>query len=162
MTFDEMLNIAEGMDVEVFTFHFTDSLRGLCVGQNIAITDEAQSDTERKCILAEELGHYISNAGDITSEKHLKEEKRGRRWGYEVLLPLSSLVTAARSGCQNLAEMAEYLEVTEDYLQETLMAYEEKYGLYTEFENYAVFFSPLSIAVYTYDELKAQYEYAEA
>ena len=42
--------------------------------------------------------------------------------------------------------MAEYLDVTEDYLEEALACYRSKYGVYTVVDNYAIYFIP-NIAV---------------
>ena len=161
MTYEDMLALAEEMGVEIVDFHFTDGLRGLCVDNHIAITAEAESDTERKCVLAEELGHFVTGSGDITGREDIKAENRGRRWGYDILVPLDDMIAAAQSGCQNLAEMADYLDITEPYLLEALAAYERKYGLFLEYKNYAVFFYPLSIAVYRYDELQEFYAVSE-
>ena len=39
-------------------------------------------------------------------------------------------------------EMADYLDVTEDFLKDALKSYRRKYGIYTEIDNYIVFFEP--------------------
>ena len=38
--------------------------------------------------------------------------------------------------------MAEYLEVTEPFLKDTLEAYRLKYGQYTTIDNYIIYFEP--------------------
>ena len=41
--------------------------------------------------------------------------------------------------------MAEYLDVTEDYLEEALACYRSKYGVYTVVDNYAIYFIQMCI-----------------
>jgi hypothetical protein len=42
--------------------------------------------------------------------------------------------------CQNLYEIAEYLNVTPKFLSDALECYKSKYGLYAEVDNYAIIF----------------------
>ena len=44
--------------------------------------------------------------------------------------------------CRNLHELAECLEVSEDFLKEALECYREKYGCYTELDGYLIMFKP--------------------
>lgn len=39
-------------------------------------------------------------------------------------------------------EIAEYLDVTETYLSKAIQCYRSKYGLYTFFDNYIIYFEP--------------------
>ena len=43
------------------------------------------------------------------------------------------------------AELAEFLNVTEDFLEESIQHYREKYGLYCEIDHYIVYFDPLGV-----------------
>jgi hypothetical protein len=52
------------------------------------------------------------------------------------------IVKAYQYGCCNLYDMAEYLEVTEQFLLDTLKAYRLKYGQYTIIDNYIIYFEP--------------------
>ena len=45
-------------------------------------------------------------------------------------------------GCQSIAEMADYLEVTEEFLHEALSHYKRKYGLSTNIDRYIIYFEP--------------------
>lgn len=42
--------------------------------------------------------------------------------------------------------MAEYLELTEEFLKDALQKYQDKYGICVEIDNYVIFFEP-SLAV---------------
>ena len=49
-----------------------------------------------------------------------------------------------KRGCQDIHEMAEFLDVTEEYLEEAIDCYTEKYGEFAKVNNYTVFFIPES------------------
>lgn len=146
MNYEDLLEIAEKEGVNVVEFEFTSDIKGLYCDGMIAITTSADGDIERKCILAEELGHYFSNIGDITGDK--KQELRGRKWGYEALICLEDIVDAVVGGCEYLADLAEQLGITEQYLSEALSYFSRKYGDCVEVNGYIVRFSDQSLAVY--------------
>jgi len=118
-------------------------LKGLYSDNVIAISSRLNSSTEKACILAEELGHHYTSAGDIldqTKLSNVKQEKRARSWAYERLIPLNRLIDACAAGCRNRYELAEYLEVTEEFLDEAIKRYKEKYGLFYTVNNYTIYF----------------------
>lgn len=85
----------------------------------------------KKDVLAEELGHHFTTVGNIidqTNLNNIKQEKTARQWAYSKVLPLSCFVEAYKYGCSNPFEVAEFLNVTESFLQEALERYIEKYG----------------------------------
>lgn len=65
------------------------------------------------------------------TQNNRKQELRARAWGYNRLIGLAGLVQAFEYGCRNQYEMAEYLDITEEYLEDALMHYRSKYGIYT-------------------------------
>ena len=99
--------------------------------------------------MAEELEHHHTAVGDIldqsTAGNH-KQEMRGRIWAYNNQVGLRGIINAYLHHCQNLSESAEYLGVTEEFLNDTLTYYRNKYGVYTTVDNYAIIFEP-SVAV---------------
>ena len=102
-------------------------------------------ETKKKCVLAEELGHYHTTTGDImdlSSVENRKQERKARIWGYNRLIGLSGILSAYKAGCLNTFEMAEHLEVTEDFLQEALSCYKQKYGVCARIDNYVIYFEP--------------------
>lgn len=116
--------------------------------QMILLNKNLPIQAEKRCVLAEELGHYYTTFGNITDQtdvRNRKHEKRARNWAYEKLVPLDKLVAASRLGIRNRYELAEYLEVTETFLEEALLHFREKYGLYAAFENYFIYFDPLGV-----------------
>lgn len=102
-------------------------------------------EIQKKCVLAEELGHYHTSVGDImdqTLTSNRKQEYRARLWAYNKLIGLSGIVSAYSAGCRNLYDMAAHLDVTEEFLQEAHSCYRQKYGIYTRHKKYVIYFEP--------------------
>jgi len=125
--------------------HFKGKLSGLYVDGNIALSDKLKTSKEKVCVLAEELGHHHTTYGNIIDMRQAvnrKQERKARLWGYNRLIGLYGLIRAFEKGCRNKHEIAEYLEVTEDYLDEAMKCYREKYGEGKGVDNYYVSFEP--------------------
>lgn len=120
---------------------------GRIKGNRIAIKNDIPT-TQKACVLAEELGHHYTTVGNILDQskaENRKQERRARLWAYRKMFDLIDLVSAYKHGCRNRYEIAEYLEVTESFLQEALDTYKEKYGPYTKVDRYVVYFEPLGV-----------------
>lgn len=103
-------------------------------------------EIQKKCVLAEELGHYHTTSGNILNQNSVqnrKQERKARIWSYNKLVGLSGIISCYRARCHNLYEMAEHLEVTEDFLKEALDYYRSKYGPHTRTDNYVIYFEPI-------------------
>lgn len=125
---------------------------GRIKGIKIAIRNDIDTTTEKSCILAEELGHYYTTTGNILDQSvvmNRKQEHRARLWAYDKMIGLNGLISAAKAGCQSQYEIAEYLEITEEFLSEALAVYRQKYGLGKLVDNYWICFTPTS-QVYEY------------
>ncbi|WP_302811561.1 hypothetical protein [Roseburia hominis] len=132
------------------TSHFCGTkIKGLYLDKHIAISKDISTDTEKACILAEELGHHYTATGNILDQstvENRKQEMRGRIVAYNKLVGLRGIVDAYLHHCQSISESAEYLEVTEEFLIDSLNYYRNKYGVYTKLDNYVIVFEP-NIAV---------------
>ncbi|SMG58362.1 ImmA/IrrE family metallo-endopeptidase [Paenibacillus aquistagni] len=147
---DKLLDDAELCGIQIREHNFKSlRLKGLYTDSVITLNKAAISTTaELTCVLAEELGHHFKSAGNILDQKDIsnrKQELRGREWGYGYLIPLESFINAHKYGVRNRYELAEYLNVTEEYLDEAIKRYEEKYGLYVPVGKYTVCFSPFGV-----------------
>lgn len=122
--------------------------KGRIKGNRIAINNKL-TEKEKKCILAEELGHYYTGAGDILDQScasNRKQELHGRIYAYNKLVGLMGIVDAYKNHCANISETAEHLDVPEDFLKDAICHYKSKYGKYAIVDNYVIFFEP-NIAV---------------
>ena len=118
---------------------------GRIKGNKVAIRQDIETTVQKTCVLAEELGHHCTSVGDIldqTAEQNRKQEFRARMWAYNELVGLMGIVRAFHHGCHSTYEVAEYLEVTEEFLNDALNAYKDKYGVYTTVDNYIIYFIP--------------------
>ena len=121
---------------------------GLIRGSRIAIRKDIETQAEKSCVLAEEIGHYRTSSGNILDQNKAesrKQEYRARLYGYNLKIGLAGLIRAYEAGCGNLYEMAEYLDATEEYLEEAIDCYKSKYGLCTSIDNYIIYFEPLAV-----------------
>lgn len=122
--------------------------KGLIKGNRIAIKKDIPTLTEKSCVLAEELGHFYTTTGCILDQDdsdNRKQELKARMWAYDKQVGLSGLIDAFENKCETLHDMADYLDVTEEFLIETLEAYASKYGLSKKVGNYTIYFEPLQI-----------------
>lgn len=144
--YEEMQDRAYNAGIDVVEYSFRNkTIKGLYCDGTIAISDDIDTITEKTCILAEEMGHHYTSAGNIidqTDEQNRKQEFRARMWAYNDRIQLNQIVDAYKYGCRNTYEIAEYLEVTEEFLNDALNAYRDKYGVYTIVDNYAIYFIP--------------------
>lgn len=117
---------------------------GRIKGNRIAIRKD-MTDTQKACVLAEELGHYHTTIGNIldqTSLENVKQERIARLWAYDKKIGLFGLVKCFEERCLNIHEMADCLGVTEDFFQEALECYRQKYGICTKYGYYTIYFEP--------------------
>ena len=136
-------------NVKVYDYYLgEENFKGFYIDGNVALNTSIESSIEKACVLAEELGHHYTTVGNILDQskaENRKQERRARLWAYKRAFDLVDLVSAYKHGCRNRYEIAEYLEVTESFLQEALDTYKEKYGPYTKVDKYVVYFEPLGI-----------------
>lgn len=118
--------------------------KGRILGNRIAIKSNL-TEREKKCIMAEELGHYYTGTGDIldqSSVSNRKQELHGRMHAYNRLIGLMGIVDTYKAGYHSIHDMAEHLEVTETFLVDALKQYRDKYGTSVNLDNYVIFFEP--------------------
>ena len=118
---------------------------GRIKGSRVAIRQDLSTSVEKACVLAEELGHHYTTYGNILDQSdasNRKQELRARAWAYNKQIGLLGLIRAYEHGCRNRFEIAEYLEVTEEVLEECLTFYRNKYGMCRSIDNYVVYFIP--------------------
>lgn len=95
--------------------------------------DELGTYIDEKCTLAEELGHYYMDAkyNYHTTDNTLKskQEYRAKKWSYTALIPFEKLKSAIKNGLYEIYQLADYFEVTYEYMQNAINFYQSKYGV---------------------------------
>ena len=137
-------------DVDVVEYDFrSDNIKGLYSDGVIAINNKLTT-LEKTGTVAEEIGHHFTSHGDIidiSSVSNQKQELKARMWGYNKLIGLQGLVSAFEHHCKNIFDVADYLNVTVNYLKEAIRAYQNKYGNYVELDNYTIHFNYPSVGI---------------
>ncbi len=147
MLYDELLIKAENEGINVYKRDIG-ALKGLYIDGNIALSPSIETLSEMACVLAEELGHYYTTVGDILDQSKVenrKQERRARGWAYERLVSLKSLIEASKQGIKNRYELAEFLGVSERFIDEAIQYYKGKHGLYYRTGDYIIYFEPLGV-----------------
>lgn len=143
--FEELEDVAYQDGVDVLNYRFeSNNIKGLYCDGVIAIRED-MTIPEKTCALAEELGHHETSVGnilDMSSAANRKQERQARLHGYNRLIGLIGIVHAFNAGCQNKYEIADFLDGTEEYLQECINCYQSKYGICTTVDNYVIYFVP--------------------
>ena len=143
--YEKLLNQAASDDVCVDESFELIADNGLYIDGNIALSDKLETNREKACVLAEELGHHYTSVGNIIDMKdayNRKQERQARLWSYNRMIGLRGITNAFEAGCQNRHEMAEYLEVTEEFLQDCIDCYRDKYGVGHAVDNHYIMFIP--------------------
>ena len=144
LTYDILQKQYEYLNIQELDLSEVQGLKGFCFDDNIAI-EKNMTQTEKACILAEELGHYHTTSGDILNQNEVsnrKQEQRARFWAYNKLIGLSGIINGFEAGCQSRYELADFLGVTEEFLQSALDRYSAKYGRCIQIGDYIILFAP--------------------
>lgn len=117
------------------------------------------SEAEKCCLLAEELGHYHTSAGNtVLSSKRCplayciicRSEEKAMRWAIDRLITMRQLADALSKAPGSLWELADLLEVSEPFLERAIELFKLRHGLLYEGDDFVIMFEPL--AVYLCDE----------
>lgn len=149
MEYEELLEEADSAGVLVVeNLDFESEASGLINGDVIGLSKHLSTYAEKSCVLSEELGHYHTSVGDILDQRsgnNIKQEYKARLWGYCKMITLDKLISAKAAGCRNKYEIAEYLNVTEAFLQDAINCYRSKYEKGLQKGDYIIFFEPFNI-----------------
>lgn len=148
--YEELLDIAEKEGITVIEYDFSGDTLGLYCDGCIFINKWANS-IEKACTLAEEIGHHSTASENIFRMESLESRKQeilGRNWGIKQVLLFDDIIDAIIGGCERLSEIAEHLDITEDFLSEALGYFLQKNGPRIEYDDYTVILSANSVIVH--------------
>lgn len=117
---------------------------GRIKGNRVAIS-KSLTQAQKSCVLAEELGHHYTTVGNILDQSdtgNRKQEFRSRLWAYNKNVGLHGIIKAYEKNLTDLNDVAEFLDVTPEFLRDALECYREKYGNHVEVDNYVIMFEP--------------------
>lgn len=149
MFYEKLLNEAYQHKIDIYEEPMKPKVKGLYGDNVIWINKNIDTTIEKACVLAEEIGHYHTTVGDIIDQSKLqnvKQEKLARKWASNRLVSPAKLIKAFEHGCRSRFEIADFLNVTELFLEESLTFYREKYGTELQVdESYTLFLDPLAV-----------------
>lgn len=152
MPYERLRAEASKHNVLIYEMPMPPTIKGLYADNIIWINRKMNTQVEKACILAEELGHYHTSSGNILDQSDIrnrKQELRARQWAYQCMLPLDKIVQAYQARICGRYELSEFLEVTEEFLQTAIDRYTAKYGLYVRVDKkYTICFEPLRVIEY--------------
>lgn len=144
--YNKLLKYCDSKKIDVYEIDLIN--KGLYSDGIIALSNRMSTSNEKACILAEELGHYHTTVGDILDQskaENRKQERRARAWAYALLVPFEALIEAFEVGIIGRHDLAEFLGITEEYLQQAINYYRDKYGVGIALGDYIIYFDPLGV-----------------
>lgn len=145
--YEKLLSNANDNNVTVYDDYNLKGTRikGLYCDGSVAISNSLRTQKEKTCVLAEELGHFYTSTGnilDMSDTGNRKQEARARLWAYNRQVGLQGIINCYKANRRTLHDMADYLNVTEEFLSDAIECYRSKYGISVQVDNYVVGFQP--------------------
>lgn len=136
MNLNNLYDLAEKEKIKIYDWHIEDAYGAFINIDKInAIAlnyNKIGTYVEEKCILAEEIGHYYYDAtySPYCQDMQLitKQERKAKKFAYNVLVPFENLRKAILSGKTSILSLAEYFDVTAQFMSNCIALYLEKYG----------------------------------
>ena len=133
---------------------FNSNAKALIAGKVIGLSEELETTAEKKCALSEELAHFDIGGGDILGLKSdinaSRIEYRARKKAVFDMVAPEDFIDAYKNGVQNFYDFADFLNITTDFLEETIKIYKQTYGNFLKVGDYYIMFDPLGICDMTF------------
>lgn len=144
---NELLSIIDDLQIKLVEKDMTSiNLKGLYLDNIIVLEKNLESDAERASIIAEEIGHYITAANNILDQSSLhnqKEEEKAHRWAAQCIITPIKLIQAFEAGVSSRYELAEFLGVTEEFIENSIPLLKKLNGDSITIDEYIIHFDPL-------------------
>jgi hypothetical protein len=145
---DRLYKIIDDACITLVEDDIPGKVKGLYFDNIIVLHKKINLEAEKKCILAEEIGHHFTASNIIIDKSKLnneKQEEAARRWASKLLFEPIRLIDAFNAGVSNRWELSQYLDLTEDFIEESIKHFKKFYGEYITINEYTVHFDPLWI-----------------
>lgn len=136
MNLNNLYDLAEKEKIKIYDWHIEnaygafiniDKINAIALNYN-----KIGTHIEEKCVLAEEIGHYYYDAtySPYCQDMQLisKQERKAKKFAYNILIPFENLRKAILSGKTSILSLAEYFDVTAQFMSNCIALYLEKYG----------------------------------
>lgn len=126
----------------IFDKRMPDGQKGLYIDDHIYLNTK-QTREQLISTLGEEIGHYLTSAGDITklsTNEQRKQEQRARDVGAILVVSPLGIVDCFENGCKTTLECANHLEVTKEVFENAIYYYSTKFIDITVKNKYRIYF----------------------
>lgn len=109
------------------------------------IINRNMTETYKREILAEEIGHYNTSYGHISNQNNIinrKQELNARRNGYKYLADPHDVIDAIKSGVHDMYSLAEYFFISIELLADIIEDWKKQYGLGVSLGEYYLQLNP--------------------
>lgn len=128
METNDLYNLAEqeGIQIDRFDLGKTNSVAINTMDKLYVGLDKSISGAEERVCLAHEIGHcetmsfYNINSPLDVRGKH---ERRANVWAIKAMIPYKAYIYALKHGCTEIYLLADYFNVTEDFMRKAVEYY---------------------------------------
>lgn len=136
---EAMFNLAHRENIIVEEFYLEPPLKGIYICQYdrppiIGLSTAIEDIAEKRSIMAEELGHHFTSAGDGLPKQFYnyahrvtvsKAEYKAMRWAANYLIPDDDLLDILKEGLYRPCELAEHFQVLPEVVDIRLKLFEK-------------------------------------
>jgi Zn-dependent peptidase ImmA (M78 family) len=151
-----MEQLAYDNNILIFTRSIPDKISGMYYSNSdydlitVTLNKNLETFAEKTCTLAEELEHYFLTPIDLMRAPRRLQDRYERQAKFAAcrrLVPLEKLIKAKQRGLLNRYDLAEYLNVTEEFLEQALRFYQEYYGYEVYYKGSIIYLNPLAVEI---------------
>lgn len=152
--YERMEQFAYDHDIKLIISSLPEQLSGYYYSNSdldlisITLSSLLETTVQKTCILAEELEHYFTTPDNLFASSKINRDKyecKARFGAARRLIPFDKLIKAKAAGIRNRYELAEYLNVTEPFLEQGIESFKKQYGPHIKYKDYMIYFDPLDI-----------------
>ena len=144
--YEKLLILADNQGLHAFeNVDFNSPINGLIINDNIALSNKLDQESEKLCVLAEEIAHSIVNEGNIIDDSY--EESKAHRYAIDLIISVRDVIQAIIELREeaSVATVADKLGVTEQFLKESLDLYSRRFIGKAKYGKYTVSFNPFHV-----------------
>ncbi len=137
--------LSDSLPADLLGFYYANTAYGL---KTITLNSRLQTAAEKTCVMAEEIEHYITTPMNLFSApKPLqnKFERIAKLNATKRLIPFDKLIEAHRRYIKCPYELADFLNVTVEFLDQGIALYKEHYNGWAAYKGFFINFDPFLI-----------------
>lgn len=133
--------------LSIYEMPLAGDIEGVLIDNNIVI-DSGAAPCKKNRVLRHELEHYYTCPYNLLKSSKALQDKMehiAHRRTIAKLVPINSLICAFLSGLSSPWEIADALQIDEEFLTFALNMYHSVYGYNYKYRGYIINFKPLNI-----------------